>query len=111
MTEEQFRQMAIERFGEDHMGWKFVCPSCGFVQSVRDYKDAGAPETAVAFSCVGRWRKDCREAFPRKKDGRKPCNYAGGGLIGMNPVRLDDRKGNYFELAPTVSEPESGEQR
>lgn len=29
------------RFGEDDEEWKFVCPSCGHVQSVADFKAIG----------------------------------------------------------------------
>ena len=77
MTEREFMDQAAERFGPDAMGWKFVCPACGHIQSARDYKTAGAPESAVAFSCVGRWLPKAREAFGGKGPG--PCNYAGGG--------------------------------
>jgi hypothetical protein len=96
MTEEDFSRVAAERFGGDPMEWKFVCPVCGFVQSVRDYKNAGAPESAVAFSCVGRWIEGSSEAFSGNKG---PCNYAGGGLIRLNPVKIEGRTNNYFALA------------
>lgn len=72
------------RFGKDHLGWRFVCPACGHVAAVRDWQEAGAPEGAIAFSCVGRYLPTAREAFDRSGPG--PCNYAGGGLIGLNPV-------------------------
>jgi hypothetical protein len=97
---------AKARFGEDAMKWRFVCPSCYHIQSVQDYKDAKAPQSAVAFSCVGRWIAGSQEAFLRDKKG--PCNYAGGGLIGLNPVTVimpDGGKQNYFEFAPPEPAP------
>lgn len=94
-TLDEWRAEAEKRFGKDAMGWKFVCPSCGHVQSVADYKAAGAPSTACAYSCVGRW-------LPKEKTGpgfggKGPCNYAGGGLIHLNPVRVTYPDGTVSE--------------
>lgn len=84
-TLEEWQAEAARRFGKDPMNWKFVCPSCGHVQSVADYKAAGAPSTACAFACVGRWLPKQEEAFQERKG---PCNYTGGGLIHLNPVKV-----------------------
>lgn len=74
---------AERRFGPDPMLWRFVCPACHHVATVKDWKDAGAPEGGAAFSCVGRWTNATRDAFARS--GKGPCNYAGGGLFPLNP--------------------------
>lgn len=95
MTREEWHAEGVRRFGPDQTRWRFVCPSCGWIASVQDYKDAGAPATAVAFSCVGRWTLATREAFAK---GEGPCDYAGGGLIRLNPLTVDG--GNYFNFAP-----------
>ncbi len=95
MTIEEWRAEAERRFGPDELDWKFICPSCGHIASTEDYKAAGAPSTAVAFSCVGRWLPKCSDAFSHKPG---PCNYAGGGLIGLNPISIGD--GRYFDFAP-----------
>jgi hypothetical protein len=86
VTHKEWCDEAIRRFGEDPMGWKFVCPSCGHVASVKDWKDAGASEGQVAFSCIGRALSSEKHIFD-KTGG--PCNYAGGGLFGLNPVEVD----------------------
>ena len=97
MTKEEFIKEAQKRFSTDKMKWKFKCPSCGYVASVQDYKDAGATSGTVAFSCIGRYLPgDCQDAFA---NGPGPCNYAGGGLIGINPVEIEGQF--YFELADT----------
>jgi hypothetical protein len=88
MTRQEWIAEAVKRYGKDAREWKFRCPVCGFVASVQDWKDAGAPQTAVAFSCIGRWRGVSRDAF--KDTGKGPCNYAGGGLFRLNPVRVFD---------------------
>ena len=81
---------AQRRFGNDPMAWRFVCPSCGHDASVKDWKDAGAPEGAVAFSCVGRYTGDGKSAAANAfKHGGGPCNYTGGGLFRLNPVAVD----------------------
>lgn len=96
VTWDQYIAEAKERFGPDHMNWKFVCPACGHIASVADYKAAGAPDSAVAFSCVGRWAGAKRGAFEDGKDG--PCDYAGAGLFCISLVKIEGA-GYYFELA------------
>ena len=98
MTKAEWKAEGERRFGKDIMKWRFVCPSCGHVASLQDWKDAGAPANAAAFSCVGRWLGEAREAFfvaDKTKPG--PCNYAGGGLIGLNPLEVDGE--HYFDFA------------
>ena len=85
-------------FGSDQFKWAFRCPMCGHVATVQDYKDAGAPEGAVAFSCIGRWVGAKRRAFGGKGEG--PCDYAGGGLFPMNPVDVEGHR--VFEFAEAV---------
>jgi hypothetical protein len=107
MTHEEWLAEGKRRFGPHMQRWQFVCPACGHVASVQDWQDAGAPETAVAFSCVGRWvkpdlLKPVREAFGGEGPG--PCNYAGGGLFAINPVEVhrEDKTHRVFDF----SEPE-----
>ncbi|MBK6616387.1 VVA0879 family protein [Ottowia sp.] len=98
-------------FGPNPLKWRFVCPSCGHVASVEDWKSAGASEGEVAFSCVGRHsteeHKAAKAVFGRQGG---PCNYAGGGLFKLNPVAVDfgDNEGPRmtFEFAPAPTEPE-----
>lgn len=94
---EEWRQEGVKRFGNDEMKWRFVCPSCGHVATVEDWKKVGASEGEVAFSCVGRHIVGSTEAFGKR--GRGPCDYAGGGLIRLNPVQIEGREGNVFQFA------------
>ncbi|KWT97706.1 hypothetical protein APY03_1258 [Variovorax sp. WDL1] len=68
-----------------------MCPSCGHVAAVEDWKNAGAKDTQAAFSCLGRFL-GADDSHTFKKDGG-PCNYAGGGLIGLNPVAVRSESG------------------
>ena len=89
-TKEEWLAKGKELFGEDVMKWRFVCPSCGHIQVVEDfkpYKDKGAsPETAY-FNCIGRY--DGHEAV-EICSGKSPCNYTSGGLFCLSPIRVVD---------------------
>lgn len=82
------------------MKWRFKCPVCGHVASVQDYKDAGARENEVGFNCIGRYLPGSRRAFGGSGPG--PCDYTGGGLFHLNPVRIttdDDEILMRFDFA------------
>lgn len=107
VTHAQWLDEGKALFGDDQMTWRFVCPSCGHVASIQDWKDAGAEQGEVAFSCVGRHAANAglaAEAAFRKNGG--PCNYTGGGLFKLNPVAVDFGSGGAprmtFEFAPLV---------
>jgi len=87
MTHSQWLAYGSELFGDDIYQWRFVCPSCGYIARVQEWIDAGAPKSTIAFSCVGRWHKTARPAFG-SPDLPGPCDYAGGGLFRLNPVRV-----------------------
>lgn len=97
----EWEEQGKKLFGPNKLDWKFTCPLCGYVASVQDWKDAGAAEGEVAFSCIGRRLENKRDAFGG--DGPGPCNYAGGGLFKMNPVIVDGT--GYFEFATAKERP------
>lgn len=85
------------RFGKEFRQWKFVCPVCGHVASVKDWEDAGDKErTMVAFSCVGRLLDKCKNAFQGNSKGKGPCDYAGGGLFRLNPICIKEGGEEHF---------------
>lgn len=86
ITKADWEAEAIGHYGPDQMNWEFRCPVCGYVAKVSEWKAVGAPEGAVAFSCVGRWKRDARDVF--RGSGPGPCNYTGGGLFRLNPVKI-----------------------
>lgn len=101
ITYDEWIKEAQARFGTDSMRWKFVCPVCGHVASVADWKRVGAGEGEVAFSCVGRHIASAKQAF--EENGTGPCTYAGGGLFRLNPVtvRRGSEEHQVFEFAAT----------
>lgn len=82
----EWREEAVKLFGPDELKWQFVCPVCGHVASVADWKAVGASSGEVAFSCVGRHIEGSKPAF--EKNGKGPCTYTGGGLFRLNPVEV-----------------------
>lgn len=96
MTHQEWEAQGTALFGPDQMQWRFKCPSCGHIASVQDWKDAGAPQNTVAFSCVGRWAGARKNAAFARSGG--PCDYAGGGLLRLNPQAIDGRS-NVFAFA------------
>jgi len=99
-TYEAWRDEAIARFGADPMDWQFVCPSCGYVARISDWHRAGATDGEVAFSCIGR-ALGARVGIGTEKG---PCNYAGDGLLRLNPVTVEFSDGStvdLFEFAPS----------
>lgn len=102
-TREEWEAEAIKRFGDDHNDWRFVCPSCGIIVGVQDYKDAGLPSSMIGFSCVGRGNNKPKAVEMCEKNKGDGCNYAGGGLIGLNPITvvfIDGHVNSFFDFAP-----------
>ena len=106
VTVEAWEAEGVSKFGADRMAWRFTCPSCKHEASVQDWKDAGATSGMAAYSCIGRnLGADDKHTF---KGAGGPCNYAGGGLFGLNPVRVlspDGKHNDVFEFAATEVRP------
>lgn len=101
LTHNQWLKEGFERFKTmDVNQWKFICPVCGYIASIKDWIDSGAPIESAAFSCIGRWKDKRRRAFGDQ--GLGPCDYAGGGLFTLNPVHVtlqDETQVQVFEFA------------
>jgi len=103
-SREEWEAEGRKYFGEDVLNWTFKCPVCGHVASVKDYVDLGASPGMVGFSCIGRLMDNPKKAFGEKNDKDGPCDYAGGGLFLLNPIKIcldkeNDKYINCFEFA------------
>ena len=81
-------------FGEDARDWKFVCVSCGTVQSAREFDAAGVRPCGreLGFSCIGRFTS------------KLGCDWTLGGLLTIHTKEVigDDGKPTpVFEWAPS----------
>lgn len=78
------------RFGKELMQWKFVCPICGNVAAINDYrpyKDQGADTDSATNQCIGRFVGTPYKAFGASaKERGKPCDYALFGLFKLPGV-------------------------
>ena len=93
MTKEEWEAKGKKLFGEDYLKWRFVCPGCGHIQAVEDFrpfKDKGADPNSATIECIGRYSgdKSWMNDNPRKTGG--PCDYAGYGLLCISPVTVID---------------------
>ena len=48
----EFQAAATELFGPDRLQWKFKCPECGVIHSIRDWSDANVPSALWARKCL-----------------------------------------------------------
>jgi len=99
-----WKEEGDRRFGPDRLQYRFTCPSCGYVATVKQWVDLGV-KGAIAFSCIGRWTGSNQEMH--SKEGG-PCNYSGGGLFNLNPIKIVEINSNVFAYAdPTQAIPEN----
>lgn len=104
LTHEDWLAEATKRCDGNFRKLRFRCPSCGYVQTAEDFLTAGWSvaqiDTQLGFSCIGRRlpAAECQEAF---MGGPGPCNYAGGGLIRIAPIRvmIGDEERYTFDFA------------
>lgn len=80
-----------------------MCPACHHRQTVAACRAAGMPENMIGFSCIGRVLPNKRSAFEGKGPG--PCNYAGGGLFALNPVRVLMDDGTHTDVMDFADRP------
>ena len=93
LTKEQWLSKGKELFGEDMTTWRFVCPGCGHIQSVNDfrqYKDKGATPNSATFECIGRYSNGNSWFNDNLKKIGGPCDYTSYGLICLAPVTVVD---------------------
>jgi hypothetical protein len=79
-------------FGSDPMLWRFVCVSCGHVQTAADLVKRGVdPKTALQaayVNCEGRYAG--ATSSPAGPDG---CDWSLGGLLNFADVYVQSKEG------------------
>jgi len=92
-TYDQWLADGKQRFGQDFLQWRFVCPICHHIAAVADYapfKDCGANPDSATQECIGRYSKPSFKAFSNStKDRGQPCNYAVYGLFKFPGVIIE----------------------
>jgi hypothetical protein len=93
ITRDQLITELTDRFGDDKDKWSFVCPACGHVQTVKDFKEIGVNPEHINFSCIGRFVKNIGG-----------CTWTLSGLRGLSRIHTleidcDGIKIPCFEIA------------
>lgn len=92
----EWNKELIERFGGNYENWKFVCPVCGHVQSMADFKAIDKDINLSYSCCIGRFTGS------DDKTGVKGCNYTVNGLFSLNKTTVISEKYlpiKVFEIA------------
>lgn len=93
MSHAEWMEEGRSLFGEDPMKWRFVCPICGNVQAVEDYrqyKDKGADPNSAFFNCIGRYSGQGGKAFGGR-EVKGPCDYTLGGLFKVHKTQVESQ--------------------
>lgn len=73
---------------------RFVCPSCLHEASVKQCRKAGMPAAEIGVVCIGRYLGDVNAKANTLRKAGGPCDYAGYGLIRLNPIEVTFENGS-----------------
>ncbi len=108
MTHDAWLAEGTRRFGENFDDWKFICPICGNIAAVADFKpfkDVGATPDSATNQCIGRFNGSPYRAFGNSlKERGKPCDYALFGLFRLPGVIVKAADGKEI-MAFAFAEP------
>ena len=102
-SKEAWEAEGRRRFGNDFMKWRFVCPMCGHIASVEEFKAVGASSPNDAFQCcLGRFTG---KGAPKEGDS-SGCNWTVNGLfkVGGASVVHNGNEILIFDYAPVSKE-------
>ena len=98
LTKKEWEKEGNKLFGSNEFNWKFICPSCGNIQTPEDfrkYKGDGATPSDAYFKCIGRFIDGCEGSMDNEKS---PCNYTQGGLLILSQIIVTDDKGKQHKV-------------
>ena len=96
LTLVEWRKQGKYLYGPDVTNWKFRCPSCGNIQTIREFHDLpGAKPSDAAFTtCIGRYTGLQNGKMKASiYSSTKPCLYTLHGLINLAEIAIVDEKG------------------
>lgn len=109
MTQQELNDELVRRFGPDPAAWAFVCPSCGDVATVTDFREAlaaagRADEPAsdhIGQVCIGRIAGALKIDQPKGGYKGRGCDWCAFGLFRgpMFVVLPDGREVASFRIA------------
>ncbi|MBR1800661.1 MAG: hypothetical protein IJ767_04100 [Bacteroidaceae bacterium] len=69
-------------YGKEKLDWRFRCPACGHVQTMRQFKEAGLDPELAYLNCASR----------HKLGGKPDCKWTIGGLLRVGGRYVIDAK-------------------
>ncbi len=97
-------------FGQDFLAWKFRCPVCGNIQSLKDFRDRGIDPHMAYQECIGRKLPKSQRASnlggtPGQNGATRPCDYAAYGLFrGLGAPLVIAEDGHTVAVLPFAEE-------
>lgn len=93
MTPEEWQAEGTRLFGSDVNTWRFMCPSCGHVQTRQDFIDLGLNmrqvDELLAYSCIGRWLDPMGAVDAFEDSTGSGCRYLGGLNPNISPIKIE----------------------
>lgn len=69
-------------YGKERLDWRFRCPACGHVQTMRQFKEAGLYHELAYLNCASRYNLG----------GKADCKWTIGGLLRVGGRYVIDAK-------------------
>lgn len=82
VTLEKWMEEGERLYGKDRLDWKFKCPACGHVQTMRKFKEAGKDPRLAYVNCASR----------HGLGGKKDCKWTTGGFLRIGGRYVIDSK-------------------
>lgn len=102
-TYSEWMEEGKKRFGKNFENWKFICPACGHIQSVKDFLDLELDPNDAFRDCIGRHNGNMKPAGENNQFG---CNWCAYGLFGtlckgVTVITENNDEIEIFDFAPT----------
>lgn len=111
LTPAEWQSKGMKLYGPDVNDWKFECPSCGNIQSVKEFHDLpDAKASDALISCIGRYvgLPQTRRMKASIYSDNKPCLYTICGLFNLAETAIVDedfgKKWYVFEFADEMED-------
>lgn len=87
-----WQAQGLSLFGPEVNSWKYVCPSCGHVQTRADWLRLGMNprqvDERVGYSCIGRWLDPLGSVQALEMSKGTGCKYVGSLSPNISPITI-----------------------
>lgn len=112
---DKWREEAVRRFGKNPDNWGFVCPACGHIATVGEFRALGANPNQALQECIGRVNGKGADGM-KGLDVGFGCNWAAYGLFrtlgkGIIVKPEDEKTVEVFDFAPATIKEAPGDEK